>query len=92
MISEGHEYRFVGKVGLFCPVISGVGGGVMYRNDGTKNFAVEGTKGWIWKEAEVVKNTDGFDRDQIDFRYFDELVDKAKDKISQYGDYEWFVS
>jgi len=92
LISEGHEYRFVGKVGLFCPVIEGVGGGTMYRNDGTKNFAVEGTKGWIWKEAEVVKAIDGFDRDQIDFRYFDELVDKAKDKISQYGDYEWFVS
>ena len=90
MISKGHEYRFVGKVGLFCPVVPGVGGGIMYRNDGIKNFAVTGTKGWLWKEAEVIENANN--QYQIDYRYFDKLVDDAKDKISQYGDYEWFVS
>lgn len=26
-----HDYRFVGRVGLFCPVKDGCGGGIMYR-------------------------------------------------------------
>lgn len=90
MISLGHEYRFVGQVGSFCPVNPNTGGAIMYRRNNDKNFAVEGTKGWLWKEAEVIKDTDM--QNIIDYRYFDKLVEDAKDKIAQYGDFEQFVS
>ena len=33
-ISKGHNYQFVGKVGLFCPIKSGYGGGELLRNAG----------------------------------------------------------
>ena len=28
---ENHDYRFVGKVGSFCPIKPGCGGGLLYR-------------------------------------------------------------
>jgi hypothetical protein len=31
LIAEGHDYRFVGKVGSFCPIKPGCNGAVLYR-------------------------------------------------------------
>lgn len=94
-IAKGHNYRFVGKVGQFCPVVNGVGGGVLCRKSGEKYNAVTGTRGYRWLESWYVKDgVDGVDNpiDVIDKRYFNKLVDDAVANISQYGDFEWFVS
>lgn len=89
-IEEGHSYRFVGRVGSFCPIKPGCGGGVLYRKQDGKFYAAAGTKGYRWLEAETVWNLHG--RDMIDESYYISLVDDAIATISQYGDFEMFVS
>ena len=89
-IKPGHDYQFVGRVGQFCPIKPGCGGGVLYRVDNDKYYAAAGTDGYRWLESELVK-TLGKEKD-IDISYYRKLVDDARDSISQYGDFEWFVS
>ena len=90
-IQEGHNYIFVGRVGRFCPIKPGHGGGVLYReHDGGKYDAVTGTKGYRWLESEVVKDL-GKESD-IDDKYYRNLVDDALDAIRKFGDAEWFIS
>ena len=86
----GHDYQFVGRVGQFCPIKPGCGGGIMYRVDNDKYYAAAGTDGYRWLESELVK-TLGKEAD-IDKSYYIKLVDDARDAISLYGDFEWFVS
>lgn len=92
---DEHDYCFVGKVGSFCPIKPDCGGGVLYREGkdkegNVKYSAATGSKGYRWLEAETVKTLDkGGD---IDRSYYDKLVNDAVDVISQYGDFEWFVS
>ena len=105
-LPEGdHSYQFIGKVGLFCPIKPGHGGGELLREakdkeGNIKYDSVVGTKDYRWLEAEMVKSL-GND-DIIDRSYYDSLVDaaiygkgKGKDRkpgISDFGDFEWFVS
>ena len=89
-IQEGHDYHFVGKVGQFCPIKPGCGGAILYRRQGNKYYAATGTTGYRWLETAMVKEL-GKEKD-IDRSYYDKLVDEAIDSISQYGDFEWFVS
>ena len=88
-IEEGHSYRFIGKVGSFCPIKPGYGGGLLCREKDGKYYAATGSKGYRWLEAEMVKDSN---EESIDRSYYDQLVDKAVDEISKYGDFEWFVS
>ena len=83
-IAKGHNYQFVGKVGLFCPVKDGCGGGTLYRKDASgKYFAVTGSKGYKWLEADYVK---AFDlTDKIDYSYYEKLVDEARNSIEKYS-------
>ena len=96
-LPEGeHSYHFIGKVGQFCPVKSGVGGGILLREgkdkDGNQKFgAATGSKGYRWLESEMVYNVEEL-RESIDRSYYDRLVDEAVKTISEYGDFEWFVS
>ena len=96
-LPEGeHSYHFIGKVGQFCPVKSGVGGGILLREgkdkDGNQKFgAATGSKGYRWLESEMVYNVKDL-RESIDRSYYDRLVDEAVKAISEYGDFEWFVS
>lgn len=90
-----HNYIFVGKVGLFCPIKPGCGGAELVREakdkDGnTKYDSVTGAKDYRWLEAEMVKEL-GKEND-IDRSYYNKLVDGAIESISKYGDFEWFVS
>ena len=100
-----HERIFVGKVGSFCPIKDGCNGGELLREsvdkDGNKKYdSVTGAKGYRWLEAEMVKEL-GKEND-IDRSYYDTLVDAAiygsgsgvnrKPGISDFGDFEWFVS
>ena len=113
LISEGHDYQFVGKVGQFCPVKPGKGGGILCREQNGKYYAATGTTGYRWLESEVllkeeVEGTvvakDGEVKtnkkaigipgnvEAIDESFYRKLVDDAVTAISQYGDFEWFVS
>jgi hypothetical protein len=90
-----HMYEFIGRVGSFCPIKPGRGGGELLREGKDKDGNVKydsatGAKGYRWLESEVVR-TRGMD-DAIDRSYYDALVDAAVDTISQFGDFEWFVS
>lgn len=87
---DEHDYRFVGRVGLFTPVKAGSGGGSLYREKDGKYYAVGGTKGYRWLEAEQVKLSHM--EDAIDLSYYQKLVTEAVNDISKYGDFEWFVS
>lgn len=89
-IADGHDYHFVGKVGQFTPIKDGCGGAVLYRKQDGKYYAATGTTGYRWLESEMVK-TLGKEAD-IDRSYYTKLVDDAVEAISQYGDFEWFIS
>lgn len=99
-MSEGmpegeHNYRFIGKVGQFCPIKPGCGGGELVREGKDKEGNVKyssatGAKGYRWLESEMVRELGK--EDDIDKSYYDKLVNDAADVISQYGDLEWFVS
>jgi hypothetical protein len=95
-LPEGeNNYCFIGKVGSFCPIKPGCGGGELVReatdSDGNLKYdSATGAKDYRWLEAEVVKTLGK--QDDIDRSYYDKLVDDAVEAISQYGDFEWFVS
>jgi hypothetical protein len=88
-IEKGHDYQFVGRVGLFCPIKPGKGGGVLYRFKDDKYYSVTGTSGFRWLEAEDVEKLNK--QDDIDETYYIQLVDKAVETIARYGDAEWFI-
>lgn len=91
-----HNYIFVGKVGRFCPVKPGCGGGLLCREatdpktGETKYVSATGAKGYRWKESEMVRELG--QTNSIDRSYYDKLVDDAVDTISEYGDFFQFVA
>ena len=90
-LPEGeHNYHFVGKAGLFCPIKPGCGGGILLREKDGKYDSASKAKDFRWLESEVVKNL-GKEED-IDRSYYTILVDAAVHDISEYGDFEWFVA
>ena len=89
IIETGHDYKFIGRVGNFCPIVPGKGGGLLVREKDGKYYAAVGSKGYRWLESEMVRGTN---EEYIDRSYYNALVDAAVDTISQYGDFEWFVS
>lgn len=89
IIETGHDYKFVGKVGAFCPILPGHGGGLLVREKDGKFYAATGSKGYRWAESEVVKNNN---EQFINRDYYNSLVNDAIDTISEYGDFEMFVS
>lgn len=88
---DEHDYHFVGKIGHFCPIKEGRGGGILCRqsNDG-KFHSATGAKGYRWLESETVRNLKK--EDDIDKTYYQKLVDDAIDNISNFGDFNMFVS
>ena len=89
-IDKGHNYIFIGKVGSFCPIKEGCGGGLLMREKDGKYYAATGSKGYRWLESEMVKELSK--EADINRSYYDNMVSNAVDTISQYGDFEWFVS
>lgn len=90
VIDTGHSYQFIGRVGQFCPVKEGEGGGLLRREQNGNYYAASGTTGYRWLESELLRNTDY--ESVIDRSYYNHLVDDAVDAISKYCDFEWFVS
>ena len=91
-INEGHDYKFVGKVGNFCPILPGKGGGLLMRDQDGKYNSVGGSKGYRWVESELIRDDFEKGNDIIDRGYYNELVDEAVETISQYGDFEMFAA
>ena len=90
-IAEGHNYIFVGRVGEFCPILKGCGGGELYSLRGDdKYYAVAGCKGYRFLESEVVRTLRK--EEDIDESYFLVMASDAIDHISEFGDYDWFTS
>ena len=100
-LPEGeHDLHFVGKVGNFCPIKDGCGGGVLVKEAKDKDGAIKydsvtGTlkpdkTPYHWLEAESVKILEK--ENDIDKSYYRKLVDDAVAVISQYGDFERFVA
>ena len=86
---DGHNYKFVGRAGRFCPILPGRGGGVLYREKEGKYYAVTGTSGYRWLESEVVERLEK--QGDINPQYYEELARRAIETISEYGDFDAFV-
>lgn len=80
---QENNLHFIGKTGLFCPVVDGVGGGpIISINDEGHVDNVNGTLGYKWLDAEEIKKC-GME-DKINFDYFRNKVDEAIERIAQY--------
>lgn len=82
--------HFVGKTGVFVPVKDGYGGAVLYRVQDGKPYAVTGTKGYLWLEADMAEKMYG--DECVDRRYFEELAEKAREAIDFRGPFSEFVA
>ena len=89
-IANGHNYVFIGRVGQFVPVREGSGGGLLMREQNNKYYSATGTKGYRWKEAEVVRRLG--QQNDIDKQYYSKMVDEAISTISAYGDFDNFIN
>ena len=92
LMSDNGEMIFVGKVGSFVPMKNGhtlckTGED---KEGNIKYDAVTGTKGYKWLEADYVK--ENHLESEIDYGYFDGLVEEAKQHISEFGDFDIFIS
>ena len=105
LIEVGHDRQFVGRIGNFCPIKPGCGGGELVRdakdpNGNVKYNSVTGANGYRWLESEMVRTLGK--EDIIDKSYFNALIDAViygsgtgknrKPGISDFGDFERFVS
>ena len=81
--------KYVGKTGLFCPVLPDAGGGQLKRIAGEKSSFVTGTSDYLWMESEeVVKR--GL-QSKIDMQYFYGLVADARGNMAKFGDVDSFL-
>jgi hypothetical protein len=87
---EGLDYRrmrHLGRTGRFVPVLEG--GGVLYRVKDDKYYAVTGTKGHLWIDAEIAKLRPDL---KIDMSYFEKLKNDAVKTIEKFGSFEEFAN
>lgn len=89
-ISKGHNLIFVGRVGQFTPILPGNNAGTLYRVNEGKNYAASGSTGFRWLESEKVKELGK--EDQVDYGFYNKLVDDAVEVITKHCDFEWFTS
>lgn len=87
---DKHNYKFVGKVGQFTPIIPGAGGGELMREKDGKYSYATGAKDWRWLESGVVKELHM--EDKINKDYYRKLCDAAIDKINEFGSFDEFVN
>lgn len=105
LIETGHNRQFVGRIGNFCPVKPGCGGGELVRDSkdplgNVKYDSVAGASGYRWMESEMVRALGK--EDCVDTSYFKALIDAViygsgsgknrKPGISDFGDFERFVA
>lgn len=92
------KMRHIGKTGLFVPVLSG--GGKLYRvnkdtdaegHDIEKYYAVSGTKGHLWMDADEASEANEKGNLEIDMSYFEKLKDDAVKTIEKFGNFDEFI-
>lgn len=85
LVSEesGNE-QFVGRFGAFVPVM---GGRTLLRIDGDSRGAVNGSKGHLWELDEYAFGEEM----EVDYTYFQELIDDGRATIEKFGDYAEFT-
>ena len=88
-IKKCHDYHFVGRAGLFCPMKSGSGSARLVRENNGKFAYAAGSKGYRWMEAETVRERHL--EDMIDYGYFEKLNADAVEAIEAYGNFERFA-
>ena len=81
------DMRFLGRTGRFVPVEEG--GGTLFRVKDDKYYAVAGTKGHKWIEAEIAQSMPNL---KIDMSYFEKLKADAIKTIEQFGSFEELIS
>jgi len=81
------KMRHIGKTGLFVPVTED--GGTLYRVNEDKYYAVSGTKGFRWIEADVALELG--DKLEVDYAYFEKLKEDAIETIEKFGPFEELV-
>lgn len=59
------------------------------REKDERYSSVTGTKGYRWLESETVRQTEK--EQDVDMRYYEELVSEAIQAINTYGNYDRFV-
>jgi len=84
---DHHNMRHVGRTGRFVPVLEG--GGTLLRVKEDRYYAVTGTKGHKWIEAEIAQSMPDL---KIDMTYFEKLKAEAIKTIEQFGSFQEFVS
>ena len=86
------DMHFVGRIGRFVP-ISGHVGGVLYRVYEDRAYAVAGTKGYLWLDAELAQNMMRHGENvEIDMSFFEKLRNDAFEAIDHYGPFGTFVN
>lgn len=86
LVSPESGFRqFVGRFGAFVPVL---GGRELLRVAADKEGAVGGTKEHLW-ELDEVAEAQGM---EVDYSYFQKLIDAAVLQIEKFGPYDEFVS
>ena len=90
-----HNYQFVGKTGLFCPIKPGKGGGILLREQEGKYYSATDSKDHRWLESEMVKTLDK--EKDMDKSYYNSQVEEAMKDIADLTelkgvDPEWFIS
>jgi hypothetical protein len=84
----------VGRTGSFVPVAEeGLGGATLLRVHEDKEYAVAGTKGYLWIPREVAQMREKDGTLNVDMRYFENLVEKARAAVETYTqEFEAFIS
>ena len=88
---DDDHLQFVGRIGRFVPVTEASGGALLWRIQEEKRYAVTGTKGYLWLEAEMYKRLKDVHKIEIDVNYFETLSDKAVQAINKFGSFESFI-
>jgi hypothetical protein len=83
---DHRNMRHLGRTGRFVPVVEG--GGTLYRVKDDKYYAVAGTKGYTWIEAEIAQSTPDL---KIDMSYFEKLKTDAIKTIEAFGSFQDLV-
>ena len=78
--------RFVGRIGSFVSVKEGFGG-ELKRVKGDTKSAVTGTKGYLWNEADIIREHP----ERINMDYYRKQCDDAVATINKYYPFDEFV-
>ena len=85
-ICEDGIEKFVGRIGSFVAVKDGFGGDLK-RVKGDKEAAVTGTKGYLWNEAELIREHP----ERINMDYYRKQCDDAVATINKFYPFDEFI-